>query len=165
MADDASTTNNRCPMCGAGLSADADCCRECGEQLGGKPAPEPDGVKTYLERIYEKNLSALEALLIAVGHLTWMVAVGVIVIGMPAFGLIVLAVASVWIVAGYACAYHRKWGILTGVTVSYLALGGSLLYWNLFGITVSLILSLQAHRVLRLSHRVDAARLSAQEEF
>ena len=148
-------------MCGAEITADVGLCAECGEQFRERVHPAIEQPGTLLER----RLSNLGVSFIFVGYLGWIVSVGLMVLDSTVIGLVVLLVASAWMIAGYACAYKKQWGILTGAIVSYLALGGSLLYWTLPGIAVSLILSLQAHRLLRLSHQVDAAGLPAEEEF
>jgi len=175
MPDESASSHHRCPMCGAGLSPDAGYCGECGERFGTRARPdiELERVRSFVEARYERNLHVLEWLLLVCGHLTFIASILIMLAYSPArysgpmfgIGLIVFFAGSAWIVAGYACARRKRWGILTGLVVSYLMLGGSLLYWILTGIAVSLILSIQAHRVLRFSHQVLARRLDSQEEL
>jgi hypothetical protein len=165
MANATAGTNDRCPMCGAGLVGETEFCNECGEQLGSRAFSNAGGEKSALQQQYERNLAALQGLLISVGHITWLT--GIVMLGitqMPLAGIAAFVSGSAWIAAGYACAYQKHWGILTGLVCSYVTLGGCLLYWNLVGIFSSLILSIQAHRVLRLSHELSAASHETVEE-
>lgn len=165
MANDAAGTNDRCPMCGAGLVGEMEFCNECGEQVGPRAVSNAEGEKSALQQQYERNLAVLEGLLISVGHITWFAAIVMLgITQMPLAGMAAFVAGSAWIATGYACAYQKHWGIFAGLIVSYLILGGCLLYWNLFGIFGSLILSIQAHRVLRLSHELSAESLETVEE-
>lgn len=150
-------------MCGAGLASAAEFCAECGERVLERTLPDFERVPSFLELRYEQNLHVLQWLLIAFGHLTLIVSIGLLSME-PLSGLIVFVAATAWIVAGYACAYQQRWGILTALIVSYLMLAGCLLYWNLTGIAVSLTLSIQAHRVLRFSHQVIAESLGQEKD-
>jgi hypothetical protein len=176
MPVDTASTEKRCPMCGAALSGDAEFCAECGERVGERTLRDFERVPSFPEQRYERNLHVLEWLLIIFGHLTFVVSIIVVFLIAPFtpekytgpmfdVGLIAFFAGSAWIVAGYACACKKRWGLLTAVIVSYLMLGGCLLYWNLTGIAVSLILSIQSHRVLRFSHQVLAAKLESEKDL
>lgn len=143
-------------MCGTPLTEGLPQCEECGEPVGDLSLGPSEQNQTELQKSLDKNLAILVGMLILFGHITWIAAIAMLgILQKPLIGLSAFVVGSAWIATGYASSYKKRWGILIAVIVSYLTLAGCLLYWNLFGIIVSLTLSIQAHRVLRLSHQVS----------
>jgi hypothetical protein len=67
---------------------------------------------------------------------------------------VALLVGGLWFVSGLASAYKQIWGVYTGLVVTYLNLLNNLIGINICGLVISLVVIIQAHRVLNVSREL-----------
>lgn len=155
-------------MCGARQPAGAQRCSECGEWISKKTLESLGRIEIEKVKKFRREIHGLAGFWIFFGGLS--VAIAIFLLGSEADFLgqmgpeeraivagITLLLGGIWIASGIASAYKQRWGVITGLIVTYLNLGGNLIQLNPCGIIISIFVIIQAHRVLKISKELIQA--------
>lgn len=169
MSLDFSDREKDCPMCGARQPVDATRCSECGEWISEARLEKLGNIDVQKVKRFRREIHGLAGFWIFFGVLTGAVGIMLLIVDNNIFrgridpdlhqfvGGVSLLVGALWFASGFASAYKQLWGVYVGLIVTYLNLAGHLVNLNVCGIIISIIVIVQAHRVLKLSRELRNA--------
>jgi hypothetical protein len=158
-----------CPMCGARQPVDAQRCSECGEWISEERLESLGNIDVQKVKRFRREIHGLAGFWIFFGVLSGVVGIVLLTVDENIFpgridpdlqtfvGGVTLLVGAIWFASGFASAYKQLWGVYVGLTVTYINLAGNLINTNVCGIIISIIVIIQAHRVLKISRELRNA--------